>query len=195
MFLYVIRHGDSVYNLAGRAEGHSDSGLTLTGINYIMDLVPILRQEFDPPQIIFSSDLARAYNTAVLLGEQLGIDSDRIYLTKFLREVYYGDYAGRKFDDFDPSYHRDMDKFFPNGESRNFMKMRVLYYINQFILKQPATSIILIVHGGPLRAILSQYAGMDFFTLYEKPTPRCIYKFEFKDATSVAFDCLYSNYK
>lgn len=177
VMLYVVRHGDSVFNAAGRAEGHYDSGLTSAAIDYTLRTAEVLAQEPQPPTCVYSSDLPRAYYTAALIAERLGLADTACHRSGFLREVNYGDMAGTRFDDFPALYRRDMDALFPNGESRNFMRTRVLYYVEHHLLARPPGSVLLIAHGGSLRALLARYAGADFRDTYDGPLNKDIFRF------------------
>ena len=179
MILYFMRHGDSFYNAQGRAEGHHDSGLTVGAIDYAIKTAAVLKQASAPPALIFSSDLPRSYYTAMIVAEILHLDGAKVRASPFLREVNYGDYAGRRFDDFEPRYKQDMDALFPNGESRNFMRMRVMYYVTRHILVQEESSILFVGHGGSMRTLLAEYEGLVFEASFDSPLKKDIHRFEF----------------
>jgi hypothetical protein len=49
----------------------------------------------------------------------------------------------------------------------------------------------LIAHGGPLRSLLSEYAGIEFKTLYKKATEKCLFRFKFENETIQEVEYLY----
>jgi broad specificity phosphatase PhoE len=71
MKIYVIRHGLSDGNAAGVIQGHSDSALSLLGSMQANLLGRFLRREGVAPEIIYSSPLQRASETAETISRAL----------------------------------------------------------------------------------------------------------------------------
>jgi broad specificity phosphatase PhoE len=106
---------------------------------------------------IFSSDLGRCMQTSKIVNQKLNVG---IIYTQELREQNFGDFNGkpadiiiRKFDLSDPTL------VFPNGESFNQMKKRVLHFIYQLNQEKP---VLIVTHEGCLRAIISGILNVDF---------------------------------
>lgn len=64
------RHGETTYNASGRMQGHLDTELTAVGWNQARFAVPALAR-FEP-DLVVSSDLRRATDTAMVLTEGIG---------------------------------------------------------------------------------------------------------------------------
>lgn len=90
--LYIVRHGQTLFNKIQRVQGWCDSPLTEKGINQACALgIGLQNVEFDA---VYSSDLKRALDTTQLILEQNTHDTPEIKATKHLREAYYGSYEG-----------------------------------------------------------------------------------------------------
>jgi probable phosphoglycerate mutase len=69
MKLYLIRHGETQYNRDGLVQGWVDSNLTETGISQAKKVAEKLNDK--KIEIIFCSDLGRAYQTAKIISKKL----------------------------------------------------------------------------------------------------------------------------
>jgi glucosyl-3-phosphoglycerate phosphatase len=87
--LVVWRHGQTAWNAERRFQGHSDIPLDATGREQARDAARYLAMMH--PEAIFSSDLARATETAAYLGELTGLP---VQLDKDLRERGGGSWEG-----------------------------------------------------------------------------------------------------
>ncbi len=91
---YIIRHGETLLNKLGKAQGLTDSPLTADGIQSALRLKQALCNiDFSA---MYSSDLSRAYNTAkIIRGERCDIHID-----KRLREWCLGKFEAENFRNF-----------------------------------------------------------------------------------------------
>lgn len=93
--IYLLRHGETVWNRADRRQGRRDSPLTLLGIaqaRAVAELLGDLLMGSRPA--IQASPLGRAWQTAVIVAEVLGRDSDEIVTVERLAEISYGEWEG-----------------------------------------------------------------------------------------------------
>ena len=105
-------HGQTSDNEAGIRSGWRDPGLTDEGRRQAKQQGLLhANEEFD---VIFSSDLRRTYETALLMfeGRQIPIVQDRR-----LRQLNYGDLEGLPTAELQDQGPQDMTTPFPNGES------------------------------------------------------------------------------
>ena len=87
--LLLVRHGETDWNAEGRLQGHTDRPLTDYGRRQAQQLAEELeREEIDA---IYSSDLARARETAQIVGERLALP---VELDPELREKDWGTWEG-----------------------------------------------------------------------------------------------------
>ncbi|MEO7236002.1 MAG: histidine phosphatase family protein [Lapillicoccus sp.] len=88
--LVVVRHGQTLDNAAGIWQGHRDSSLSDVGREQALRAAPALAAY--RPQVVVSSDLERARDTAAAIGEACGLP---VRLDPRLREVDVGEWQGR----------------------------------------------------------------------------------------------------
>lgn len=82
--LFIVRHGETLLNLLGRAQGWSDSPLTTKGVADAKELGRELRDV--PFSGAYSSDTLRAKTTCELILEELRLDTIEIIEDCRLRE-------------------------------------------------------------------------------------------------------------
>src|SRR3989338_10840636 len=76
--LYIVRHGETEWNVKDRIQGHKDSPLTSQGIRQAYDVAEKLKHiQFDA---IFSSDLLRVKRTVeiIRLDRKLAISTKKV---------------------------------------------------------------------------------------------------------------------
>jgi len=94
--LVMLRHGQTDFNLGSRMQGQLDTELTELGRAQAVAAAEALAKH--QPLLIVSSDLRRAYDTAVALGERTGL---RVRVDDRLRETHLGDWQGMTHGEID----------------------------------------------------------------------------------------------
>src|SRR3989344_7262899 len=103
---YIIRHGQTEWNLKKIIQGHKDSPLTKIGIRIAKQHANKLKNiHFDA---VFSSDSLRAKQTADIVALKRNI---AIKTTQLLRERSFGKYEGRNLDIFTNELKHLVEKF------------------------------------------------------------------------------------
>jgi broad specificity phosphatase PhoE len=92
--IYVVRHGETVWNREGRIQGAGDSPLTTTGLEQAAAVGAALRGR--GIAAIVSSDQGRAEGTARLVNRAL---RRRVDLDPAWREMDYGVFGGQRIED------------------------------------------------------------------------------------------------
>lgn len=87
--LYVVRHGTTDWNQAGRIQGHLDPPINATGRAQARLLSARLAKL--GAAALYSSDLQRAYETAQIIGQATGL---RVIRKPGLREINFGVWQG-----------------------------------------------------------------------------------------------------
>jgi 2,3-bisphosphoglycerate-dependent phosphoglycerate mutase len=146
--LLLVRHGETDWNADGRLQGHTDRPLS----DYGRQQAQQLAEELEGAEIaaIYSSDLARARETAEIVGERLalpvGLDPD-------LREKDWGTWEGLT------SVERDRVEFV--GESTAAHQERMLRALERIAERHPGNGRVLVVtHGGSMRRVQTAAMGM-----------------------------------
>ena len=165
--LCFFRHGQTDWNVAQKFQGHLDIPLNATGMSQARELAAkctALRDRFEMSHI-YSSDLARAYETARAVASELDIE---ISTTPELREAFMGDAQGKTRDELlkivdqefialwmgDPAHPAAKDLRFQGGESRGEMVARVLKLIEAWKQEHAGETLGVSSHGGVLRHVL-----------------------------------------
>ncbi|RDW82435.1 phosphoglycerate mutase-like protein [Coleophoma cylindrospora] len=179
MRLLLIRHGETVDNVAGKYAGITDSALTNHGVLQANRLGSYLAASGLVISHIFSSDLQRAAKTAdAIRAAQSQSESSLKEVTKLtlLREQDFGFYEGKMFlersgdsnksgKDAHIEKHRN-DPGFKDVESKESMKNRMDDFINAHLLHlfqsvEDGETVAVVAHGIILshlwRCILSRF--------------------------------------
>ena len=101
--LIITRHGQSIANAQLRFAGHSDFDLSETGHTQAALVAKYLCENLHI-DAIYSSDLLRAYNTALPTARALGMD---IIPSTALREIFAGEWEGHTTDEIAAYYAED----------------------------------------------------------------------------------------
>lgn len=109
--IFLVRHGQSIGNAKGEFLGHTDKDLSALGYIQAKRTGDLLADE--RIDVIYSSDLIRAKNTAVPHAELRGMD---IITSENFREIYAGIWEGMKLEDILKDYGDE----FINGWRANF---------------------------------------------------------------------------
>jgi broad specificity phosphatase PhoE len=163
--ILLARHGETDWNAVGRWQGHTDRPLTERGRHQAAELAERLADvELDA---IYSSDLLRAVETAEPVAKRLGL---RLQTLPELREVDVGTWAGLTRDEvaerFPDGFRRwsDWQTGWENGETYDEMGERVVGAILRLAGEHPGERILVVSHGGAIRALQAAAAGIGIAT-------------------------------
>ena len=93
--LYLVRHGKTMFNTIGRAQGWSDTPLTAEGERGIQELGIGLRESGLQFDRAYSSDSGRTIQTMGIILEELGLTGQIPYrMDKRIREWCFGSFDG-----------------------------------------------------------------------------------------------------
>lgn len=147
--LILIRHGETVHNVAGIAQGWNDSELSERGQRQVQLLAQRLRDA--GVTAIYSSPLGRARATAEAIA---AITNLEVQLLDELREMSYGGWEGRSFLDVrrddEAAYQRwisDAEAACPGGESHMDVRRRLERAFATINSARP----VIVTHGTAIR--------------------------------------------
>jgi broad specificity phosphatase PhoE len=161
--VYLARHGQSDWNAANRFQGHSDRPLTELGRRQAAALAEELESQ-EPLSAIYASPLRRALETASIVGARLGLEPVPV---DDLREVDVGGWSGLSRNEveerFPDAFRRWLDggEGWEDGETYADMATRVMEALRLIAENHPEDTVLVVSHGGPIRAIHAIAAGMD----------------------------------
>lgn len=165
--IYLMRHGQTVWNTERRMQGRLDSPLTATGIGQAQALGALLAEQIEQRvhHRIVSSPLGRAWQTAVIVADALSLSPLDLVLEPRLVELGYGRWEGLTIDEIkerhpDSWEHRRADRWnveTPGGESYAKVAARVGGWLSE---TSEAGSLIVVCHGVTSRVMRGLYAGL-----------------------------------
>lgn len=161
--MIVIRHGETAWNAEARWQGHLDSQLSQAGLQQADALAGRLaRTAFD---VLYSSDLGRAYRTAERIALATG---QRVISDAGLRERALGVFEGltlteireRHPVDFSAFLSRDPEHVIPQGESLLAKHQRVLACMEGIASRHAGQRVVVVTHGGVLDSMFRHALGL-----------------------------------
>jgi phosphoserine phosphatase len=163
--ILLARHGESDWNRAKRWQGFADRPLTDLGREQAVALAKRLGDtELDA---VYSSDLQRARDTAEIVARSKGL---RVETTPDLREVDVGSWSGLTRAEaearFPDAYARWLQggEGWDDGETYEEMSRRVVAAIVRVAAQHPNGSVLVVAHGGSIRAVHAAALGLDVHT-------------------------------
>lgn len=160
MNIYVIRHGQTDWNVAGLYQGHSDIPLNNNGITQASILNETLKDiHFDA---VFSSPLSRAYNTAKICLSNRNIP---IIINNNLIERSFGELEGHsssEFNDCSNDLLLDYSQNYSNYKIepiRDLFK-RVFAFLDSLIETYKYKNVLLVTHSAITIAIECYFNGI-----------------------------------
>jgi broad specificity phosphatase PhoE len=160
--LYLARHAESDWNAQNRFQGHIDRPLTSRGRAQAAALAERLAEV--ELEAVYSSPLRRALETAAVVATERGL---RPVAHPDLCEVDVGTWAGLSRDEvaerFPQAFQRWLDggEGWEDGETYREMSVRVLAVVREIAERHPDGSVLIVSHGGPIRAVVAAAAEMD----------------------------------
>lgn len=160
MVVTLIRHGLTSWNVERKYLGQTDLPLCNDGIAAVRKWVAPRAEH------IFASDMRRAIQTAELLYPERAVQT-----LADLRECNFGDWEGKTYYDLydDPLYQQwiadPAQVIPPNGEGFPQFMNRIQQGWEQLLqsaIVQEAREVVLVAHGGTIRALLSLYSDRSF---------------------------------
>ena len=153
--IYIVRHGETMWNAEGRIQGHTDVGLTDRGREQARAAARRLSGfSFDAA---YCSDMSRTRETAqIILGERATQLNELATLREYNKGVFEGltpeEYRERYPDLYEASLVNDPDFAPPGGETIRQCQARMAGFV-EFLRERHSDGEVLVVgHGGSLRS-------------------------------------------
>ena len=157
MKIYLVRHGETDWNQAGRLQGQTDIALNAQGLEQAREAAERLKEV--PFEIAFCSPLIRAKRTAeTIIGDR------KITLTtdERLRELNFGPWEGvdiRSIKDAASQPFTNPGSYIPPVGAESFAQLykRSGEFVDQVLLPLEGTyeTVLVVAHGGVNRSILN----------------------------------------
>ena len=167
--LLLVRHGKIKEGARGY-HGHSQVGLSPEGVLQ----AEMLRDRLAGEKIdaIYSSDLDRARLTAEIIAS---VHLVGVVVCQELRELDFGEIEGMTFEEVEKRYPEtarlwsgeDLDVGAPGGENLRQLASRVQRFMGRLQRHSSEETILIVAHGGPLRALLCTLLGIELERLWQ----------------------------
>jgi broad specificity phosphatase PhoE len=156
--VYIVRHGETDYNATGRWQGFLDIPLNEVGRQQAAHLATYLQAQGETVDRVYTSDLARARETAEIIARAYGLEAQPELR---LRETNVGVFQGLTNVEIDARYadvrHRwnhDDHYVVPNGESRIQVQSRMMEVWHEWTGHLALRHLMIVSHGGSIRWLL-----------------------------------------
>ena len=165
MGLYLVRHGETDWNLSSRIQGQTDIPLNDNGRAQARELSAAVRQRGLSPGRIYTSRMLRARETADIVAADLGMEAQ---ILEGVHEINMGAWEGYTWRQVREEFPQDYEKWYcnrryqipPGGESYEQLLARVVPAMRK-AAKEKGDSLI-ITHSAVIMTLLSYLNGTPF---------------------------------
>lgn len=144
----MVRHGQTDWNIEKRLQGREEIPLNEKGKKEARECGSCLsHKKWD---ILVSSPLGRAVESAQIIGRELKID--KINIEEDFIERDYGIVSGMNYMERNKKYP---DKNYPECEELIIFRDRILRGMEKIAKDNPNKNIVIVSHGGVINGVLS----------------------------------------
>ncbi|MBQ8686071.1 MAG: histidine phosphatase family protein [Clostridia bacterium] len=170
--LYLIRHGESEANARDVFLGHTDLELTAKGKAQAEQTASFLQTV--NADVIYASDLQRAYHTAQATAKRLGLP---VVKDERLREIYCGEWENKSFSYLQEAYKESYGVWCNNvglsqtdgGESVEELQARIVAALQEIAEKNSGKTVLVFTHATPIRCFAGYCEKKSLAALKEIP--------------------------
>ncbi len=155
--LFLVRHGETIWNAAGRYQGHMDVPLSAVGDAQAEALARRLAREH--LDVIYTSDLSRAHSTARAIAAPHNLP---VFPDPRLREMSFGEWEGMTFAQMEAEFPDQvawwnsdrLNHAPPGGETLGDGAVRMQAVLDDVIRQHQDQTVLLVSHGGAIKLML-----------------------------------------
>lgn len=181
--IYIVRHGQTEWNVAHRMQGHQDSPLTELGIRQAEWLGESMKDE--KIDIIYSSSSPRARRTAELIRNTRDI---HITESDELKEIHLGVWEGRTQAEVKAEHPEQFQHFWedpkkfsvPDCETFQAASERAIRQLQAIIKEHRGKTVLIVTHTVIVKLLMSYFEDRPMKQLWNLPYiyPACLCKVE-----------------
>ena len=177
--LYIVRHGETEWNVIKRFQGQLNTPLTEKGMEKLREtgknLENVLFEE------VYTSELERTVNSAeIILNENRGYKNKKMELKKLteLNEVHFGVWQGLKYEEVFLKYPEEANNYFYNvknykaenvkAENLKDALERFLRGINKILDNHKSGNILIVTHGTVFEMFINYVENSSIFDIDER---------------------------
>ena len=177
--LYIVRHGETEWNVIKRFQGQLNTPLTEKGMEKLRKTGKKLENVlFDE---VYTSELGRTVASAeIILNENRGYKNKKRELKKLaeLNEVYFGVWQGLTYEEVFLKYPEEGNNYFYNVKNYNAENVeaenlkdaleRFLKGINKILDSHESGNILVVTHGTVFEMFMNYVANDSIFDIDER---------------------------
>lgn len=184
--LYLLRHGQTLWNAIGRMQGQKDSPLTARGVAQAQAVGSLLAETLAAETLagetaanprMISSPLGRAWQTAAIVADRLGIDPLAMALEPRIAEMTFGDWEGHGEAELETLFPeswaaRRADKWnyvVPGGESYAMVAARLRSWLAEL---EDDVPLVVVSHGLAGRILRGIYLNAEPEAVFAMDEPQ-----------------------
>lgn len=169
--IYLIRHGETEWNKLQKTQGRSNNiPLSEEGIRQARLLAARLQEE--EIDIVFSSELVRANETARIIAEPHGIE---VKTYDELAEINFGCFEGLEYSQIKEQYKEVYSLWsqsphlanIPGGESIMELRERSMGRLNKILRENKGRNIVVVSHGITVKVLIACMLGIDLGNIHK----------------------------
>lgn len=160
--IILVRHAQSVWNAAGRWQGHANPELSEMGRAQARLVAE--RLSHWPVSHVYGSDLQRAAETAAAIAAARGLTA---IIDPLWRERHIGDWEGLTMEEIRERYPADVEQMNrgqhvtpPNAEPTDAIYERATRAFQTLLARHPGEMTVAVSHGGTISAVLTAALGL-----------------------------------
>ena len=162
MQIFLLRHGETDWNLQRRCQGVTDLDLNETGIRQAREVGASLSKE--KIDAVYSSNLKRATQTAHAISKYHGLE---VIVRSDLCELDHGKFEGLTFTEIHENYPEFIGPWreqpdhlpIPGGECIADVEKRTWRGIEEIKRCHPDASVVVVSHQFPIVTVLCRITG------------------------------------
>lgn len=158
--IFLVRHGQTVWNLHKRLQGQKNSRLTQLGKRQASKIAKYLR-DYDHIDLTYSSPLDRSRKTAKIIAQHF---KTRCFQRKDFNEMSFGELEGQ----LESEVSSELEKYlknkanyqFPGGENYDQVLTRVKKLAKRILFESQKFNVLIVGHQAVNRAILGSLLNL-----------------------------------
>jgi len=162
--IYLVRHGQTDWNLAMRFQGKENIPLNETGRNQAR----LLSQRLSKEELtaVYSSPLLRARETAEIIAGRHGLTP---HLVEGMREICFGCWEGKRYSEMSKKEQNEVDRWLLDPENSNIsggetfkhFKERIFQSYKELLIVNQR-DFVLVTHAGAIKVLVADILGLPF---------------------------------
>src|SRR5699024_2773760 len=149
--IYLVRHGETDWNIKGIIQGQTNIPLNKTGEIQARECGEYFKNK--PIDAIISSPLMRAKKTTQLINQTLNL---RIIYEDRLKERYFGIAEGKSKVELIKKFHQQI---YPSQEPRLALNKRAMIALNDILREYRNQNVLVIANGAVINSILASVSN------------------------------------